>query len=99
MFGIVDTQKLTSSKKRKALEAVNLIEKKRSSKIKGRIYVNGSKQKRYLETDESISSPTVSLEAILGTLIIDVYEVRETWQFLTCQEHTYMLIFQKISMF
>ena len=35
------------------------------------------KQKRYLKTNESILSPTVSLEVLSGTLIIDVYEERD----------------------
>ena len=36
-----------------------------------------SKQKLYLKPGEAISSPMVSLEALLGTLIVDVHEERE----------------------
>ena len=56
---------------------MNLIKKKRCGKIKGRTCANGSKQKRYLKHGESISSPTVSLEAIIGTLLIDAHEGRD----------------------
>ena len=63
--------------KKRALEAVNLIKKKRCGKLKGRTCADGSKQKRYLKHGETISSPTVSLEAIVGTLLIDANEKRD----------------------
>lgn len=36
-----------------------------------------SKQKRFLKYGEIISSPTLSLEAIIGTLLIDTNEGRD----------------------
>ena len=45
--------------------------------MKGRTCTNGSKQKRYLKHGETISSPTVSLEEIIGTLLIDAKEERD----------------------
>ena len=77
VFGTIDPTTLTNEEKRRALEAVNLIKKKKCGKIKGRTCANGSKQKRYLKHGETISSPTVSLEAIIGTLLIDVKEGRD----------------------
>ena len=77
VFGCIDPSKITNDEKRRALEAVNLILKKRSGKIKGRTCADGSKQKRFLKNGESISSPTVSLEAIVGTLLIDAHEDRD----------------------
>ena len=77
VFGCIDAKSLTREEKRKALEAVNLIKKKRCGKIKGRTCANGSKQKRYLKHGETILSPTVSLEAIIGTLLIDANEGRD----------------------
>jgi hypothetical protein len=74
VFGTVDPTTLNREEKRRALEAVNLIKKKRCRKIKGRTCANGSKQKKYLKHGETISSPTVSNEALLGTLVIDVLE-------------------------
>ena len=73
----VDVLVLTSEEKRKALEAVNLIAEKRCGTIKGRTCANGSTQRRYLRNDESVSSPTVSLEALLCSLIIDAHEGRD----------------------
>ena len=77
VFGTINPNTLTREEKRRALEAVNLIKKKRCGKIKGRTCANGSKQKRYLKHGETISSPTVSLEAIVGTLLIDAKEGRD----------------------
>jgi len=68
---------VSNEEKRRALEAVKLIKKKRRGKIKGRTCADGSKQKRFLKHGESISSPTVSLEAIVGTLLIDAHENRD----------------------
>jgi len=64
-------------KTKHTLEAVNLIQEKRSGKIKGRTCADRSKQKRYLKEGESIASPTVSLEALMATLVIDAYEGRD----------------------
>jgi len=77
VFGYIDPSTITNQEKRRALEAVNLIKKKRCGKIKGRTCADGSKQKRFLKHGESISSPTVSLEAIVGTLLIDDHEDRD----------------------
>ena len=42
--------------------------------MKYRSCYNCSKQKRYLNYGEIISSPTVSLEALFTTMVIDSYE-------------------------
>ena len=47
------------------------------SKIKGRTCADGNKQKIYLKHGERISSPIVSLEAIVGTMLIDANEERD----------------------
>ena len=74
VFGTMDQTTLNIEEKRRALEAVNLIKKKRCGKIKEQICANGSKQKKYLKYRETISSLIVSNEALLGTLAIDVLE-------------------------
>lgn len=71
----IDT--LTDEEKRQALEAVNLIKQKRCGKIKGRCAANGSKQRQYLKPEESVASPTCSLEGLLATLVIDAKEGRQ----------------------
>ena len=58
------------------MDAINLIKVKRDSSLKGRTCANGSQQKRYLKEDESISSPTLSVDALLLTLVVDAYENR-----------------------
>ena len=77
VFGCIDPRDLTLEDKKRALEAVNLIKKKKCGKFKGRTCANGKKQKKYLKHGESIASPTVSLEAIIGTLLIEVREGRD----------------------
>jgi len=44
--------------------------------LKGRTCANGKKQKLFLKENESYSSPTVSLEGLLASLVIDVVEKR-----------------------
>ena len=81
VVGTIDFDSITADEKRNALEAVSLMKEKRTGGIKGRVASNGSKQKKYLKEGESISSPTVSLEALLMTLIIDVFEGQKVTTF------------------
>ena len=73
----VDPDKLFVDEKNKALNAVNLIKEKRDGKIKGKTCANGSTQRKYLKDDDSVTFPTVSLEALFVTLVIDAYEGRD----------------------
>ena len=73
----IDYQSLTDDDKRKALDAINIIELKRDGKMKGRSCANGSKQRSYLTEYESVASPTVSLEGMMAILLIGVHEGRE----------------------
>ena len=77
----VDPTTITSEEKHQALEAVNLIKEKRCGHIRGRTCANGSKQRQFLKEGESITSPTVSLEVLLGTLMIDAYEGKDVATF------------------
>ena len=65
---------LSVEDKAKALNAVKLVKLKIDGKINGRTCADGSKQKRYFGKDESVASPTVSLESLFTKLVIDVYE-------------------------
>ena len=58
------------------MNAVNLIVQKRCGKIKGRTYADSSKQRQYLKDDESAASPSVSLEGLILTLLVDIKEKR-----------------------
>jgi hypothetical protein len=77
VFGPQDPTLLTPLQKKKTLEAVNLIKEKRCGTIKGRSCAGGSKQRKYLKSDESTYSPTCSTEALMTTLVIDATEKRD----------------------
>ena len=42
-----------------------------------RTCADGRHQKKYLKEDESVAAPTVSLEGIISTAVMDFYEERE----------------------
>ena len=73
----INTETLSAEDKANLLNAVNIIKQKRDGTIKGRTCADGGKQKRYLGRDESVASPTVSLESFFTNLVIDVYEERD----------------------
>ena len=68
---------LSEKDKQTALDVVNLIKVKKDGTVKGRTCANGSKEKFFINPEESIASPTASIEAIISTLLIDVYENRD----------------------
>ena len=57
------------------LELLTLIKKKRCGKVKGRVCANGRRQRLYIRR-EDVSSPTVQLESLMATLLVDGYEKR-----------------------
>ena len=68
-------------KNKMELNAINLIKEKRDGTLKGRRCADGRKKRQYLREDESVSSPTVSLEGLFVTLVIDAYEGRDVATF------------------
>ena len=64
---------LTRGKRIKALRAINIIKQKKDETIKWRACANVRSQRLYATKNES-SSPTVSLESILLSLVIDGYK-------------------------
>ena len=70
------TSTITEQETRKAFNAVNLIKEKRNGDVEGKTCANGSKQRQYLNKDESVASLTASLESLVTTLLIDAYEGR-----------------------
>ena len=70
----IDPDALSEEDKKKALDAVNIIEEKRDGRVKGRTCANGSKQRQYLQEYESVASPTVGQESLITTLLIGAYE-------------------------
>jgi len=76
VFEPLDASTLTASQKREALRAVNLIKEKRSGKLKGRTCANGwSQRSKY--TKEETTSPTVSTDTLMISLMIDAKERRD----------------------
>ena len=74
----VDPQCLTVKEMRNALNVVSLIREKRDGSLKGRACADGRKQRAYIEKENiDISSPTVSLEGLFTSLLIDAYEKRK----------------------
>ena len=76
--GVVPTDPdiLSPNDKKQTLEVINLIKKKRDGTIKGRTCAKGKIIIKYVKEGDIISSPTMSLESIIASLIIDAYEER-----------------------
>lgn len=68
---------MTREEKKAALEYLMFIKKKRCRRIKGRGCADGRKQRAYT-TKEDASSPTVSIEALMLSCVIDATERRDT---------------------
>jgi hypothetical protein len=68
--------KLTIAQKRGALRAISVIKEKRCGKIKGHTCADGRTQ-RDLHTKDETSSPTVSNDALVMSLLIDPKEHRD----------------------
>ena len=76
VFDPVDAVELTIEEKAKALDLLTMIKKKRCGKVKGRACVNGKRQRKYMEK-EDVSSPTIQLESLILSLIVDAFERRD----------------------
>ena len=72
----IDPTSLTIDQKIKALRAVNLIKQKRCGKVKGRMCANGAPYREFVIREEA-KSPTISLEALTATMMIDAYDGRK----------------------
>jgi hypothetical protein len=71
-----DVTELTRDEKRGALRTISVIKEKRCGKIKGRTVADGRRQ-RELYTKDEMSSPTVSTDALMLSLLIDATERRD----------------------
>jgi hypothetical protein len=58
------------------MEALMLLTEKRDGTIKGRMVYNGKPTREWLSREDS-TSPTVSLESLIITAVIDAYEGRD----------------------
>jgi Reverse transcriptase (RNA-dependent DNA polymerase) len=72
----IQPNELTREEKRAALHYLMFLKKKRCGRIKGRGCADGRKQRIYT-TKEEASSPTVSIEALMLSCVIDAKERRD----------------------
>jgi len=75
-FKPLDLNKLTDKQRRQAMSSLFFITEKRDGKIKGRTVADGSKQRLWINKEE-LSSPTVAVESVVLSAIIDAKEQRE----------------------
>ena len=71
-----DAKKLNCSEKKAALTLITMIKEKRDGRIKGRACADGRKQQKY-RTKEEVRSPTVHLESLMLSLLLDAREDRD----------------------
>jgi hypothetical protein len=72
----VDAASLTKEERFHTLCAINLIREKRTGLLKGRTCADGSSQ-RSLYPKEDTSSPTLSSDALMLSLLVDAQERRD----------------------
>jgi hypothetical protein len=75
-FKPVRWSELTPEQKGTILESHIFITKKRTGEIKGRTVAGGNKQRDYISKEDA-SSPTVAIESVILTSLIDAIESRE----------------------
>ncbi len=73
VFEGLDPSTLMSEQQRTALRAINLIKEKRDGRIKGRTVADGRPQWSLYDKSET-ASPTVSIDALMLSLMIDAKE-------------------------
>ena len=76
----VDPDSLTVEQNQKSLKVVNLIKLKRSGKLKYGMCANGAHHCRFVSMEEA-NLPTITMEEIRATMVIDAYEYRNVATF------------------
>ena len=77
VFTPISLKHLSPSDRKLALHAIDLIKEKRTGKLKGRTVADGRKQ-RPLYDKQEISSPALSQDGFMASLVIDACENRST---------------------
>ena len=75
-FEPIDPSKLTDEEREKVLESLIFLTEKRDGHAKARTCVDGRKQRLWMDKDEA-ASPTILLESVMLTSVIDAKEERE----------------------
>jgi len=73
----IDSSTLTLAQKAAALNVIDLIKHKRCGKFKGRTVVEDGRKQRSEFTKAETTSPAVTLESVITTLVIDAMESRD----------------------
>ena len=76
-FRAVASETLTKEQRREALRLITVVKEKRCGKVKGRACADGRPQRKYIPKEDA-TSPTVSLESLILTMIMDANEGRDT---------------------
>ena len=72
----IDIRKVTPEQRKEILNIITFLIEKRDGTIKARSVADGSKQRIWMSKEET-ASPTVALESIMMTSVIDAYENRD----------------------
>jgi hypothetical protein len=75
-FEPVGVSSLSANEKKKAQEALLFLNEKRDGSVKGRMVYNGKPTREWLSKEDN-ASPTVSLESLFLTAIVDAKEGRD----------------------
>ena len=75
-FEPLDIDSISKEVKKEALNLITMIKEKRCGKIKARACADGRKQRRYIDKSE-VASPTIQLESLILSLMIDAREGRD----------------------
>lgn len=75
-FTPIDVSKLTEGEKKKAMEALMFLSEKRDKRIKGRMVYNGKPTREWFNKEDA-KSPTVAMESVFLTTVIDAKEQRD----------------------
>ncbi len=77
VFRPIEVESLTYNEKKKALLSLMFLKEKRDSSIKARMCADGRKQKDGTWAKQDTTSPTVAMESVFITAVIDAHEGRD----------------------
>ena len=80
VFYLVNVDDLTDQERHRAMESLLFLVEKRDGKVKARFVANGSSQRESMGREQS-ASPTVLIESIMITSVIDAKQKRDV---MTC---------------
>ena len=75
-FQLLDANKMTREEKRHIINLLTMVKEKWNGRLKGREVIDGRKQRMYIRK-EDVASPTVKLESLVLSLLVDAQENRD----------------------